>query len=212
MISFVIPLHNHLAQTQAMLSSLQDCMPAAIEYEIIFVDDASSDGTPVWLKSLIDSHITYLTNDCNRGYAVSNNAGVDVAKGNVLALLNNDLLLTPDWIEPMLAALHSPALNAGLVGNVQYRVGYGAVDHAGFALSPFAQLHHVHTIPQAPLVNSFAVTGACILLRKADFWLWVALMKRMSMDVKILTCASNYKRLTKKSIWQATAEFNTTSV
>lgn len=169
MISFVIPLHNHLAHTQAMLSSLHDCMPAAVEHEIIFVDDASSDGTSIWLKSLTDSRVTYLTNDFNRGYAASNNAGVQVAKGDVLALLNNDLLLTPGWFEPMLAGLLSPTLNAGLVGNVQYRVADGAVDHAGFALSPFGQLHHVRTIDQAPLVNSFAVTGACMLLRKADF-------------------------------------------
>ena len=169
MISFVIPLHNHLAQTQVMLSSLHDCMPGAVEYELIFVDDASSDGTPVWLKSLNDSRATYLTNDSNRGYAASNNAGVQVAKGDVLALLNNDLLLTPGWIEPMLAVLYSSAINAGLVGNVQYRVADGAVDHAGVALSPFGQLHHVRTIPQAPLVKSFAVTGACMLLRRADF-------------------------------------------
>lgn len=169
MISFVIPLHNHLAQTQVMLSSLHDCMPAAVEHEIIFVDDASSDGTPVWLKSLNDSRVTYLTNDFNRGYAASNNAGVQVAKGNVLALLNNDLLLTPGWFEPMLATLLSPTLNAGLVGNVQYRVADGAVDHSGVALSSFGQLHHVHTIPEAPFVKSFAVTGACMLLRKADF-------------------------------------------
>jgi hypothetical protein len=56
------------------------------------------------------------------------------------------------------------------VGNVQYRVADGAVDHVGFGLSPQGQLFHQNTIPQIPHVQVFAVTGACMLLRKADFW------------------------------------------
>lgn len=169
MISFVIPLHNHLTETQAMLSSLRDSIPVGVDHEIIFVDDASTDGTADWLKSLTDPCVKFLINDVNRGYAASNNVGVQQARGDVLALLNNDLLLTPGWLEPMLAALHSPTLNAGLVGNVQFRVVDRALDHAGVALSPVGQLQHVQTIAHDPFVNAFAVTGACMLLRKADF-------------------------------------------
>ena len=169
LISFVVPLHNHLAETKAMLASLQATVPHDLSHEIIFVDDASSDGTPRWLNSLDDPRIRFCINSVNRGYAASNNAGVRLAQGDMLALLNNDLVLSPGWLEPMLALLQSPGLHAGLVGNVQYRVADGAVDHAGVVLSPRGQLFHQSTIPQMPHVQAFAVTGACMLLRKADF-------------------------------------------
>jgi GT2 family glycosyltransferase len=169
MISFVIPLHNHLSVTQAMLASLREFMPTGIDHEIIFVDDTSTDGTGEWLRSLRDPCIKFLINDVNCGYAASNNVGVNMAKGDVLALLNNDLLLSPGWLEPMLAALNSNALNVGLVGNLQYRLADGEVDHAGVELSPMGQMQHLRTIADEPIIKSFAVTGACMLLRKADF-------------------------------------------
>jgi len=169
LISFVVPLHNHLAETKVMLASLQVTVPQDVSHEIIFVDDASKDGTSSWLKSLDDPRIRFCINVVNRGYAASNNAGVRLARGDVLVLLNNDLVLSPGWLEPMLALLQSPGLHAGLVGNVQFRVADGAVDHAGVALSPRGHLFHQNTISQMPHVRAFAVTGACMLLHKADF-------------------------------------------
>ncbi len=169
MISFVIPMHNHLAETKVMLASLQATVPQDLSHEIIFVDDASSDGTPNWLNSLDDTRIRFRISSINRGYAASNNAGARLAQGDVLALLNNDLVLSPGWLEPMLTLLQSPGRHAGLVGNVQFRVADGAVDHVGFGLSPQGQLFHQNTIPQTPHFQVFAVTGACMLLHKADF-------------------------------------------
>ena len=96
-------------------------------YEIILSDDASTDGTATWLRTLRDFRIRVLTSDTNRGYAANNNAGVEIAKGELLGLLNNDLLFEPGWLEPMLAILLTPELRAGLVGNVQQRVSDFAV-------------------------------------------------------------------------------------
>lgn len=45
----------------------------------------------------------------------------------------------------------------------------GSVDHAGVALSPEGQLHHIKTIPSQPHTKVLAVTGACMLLRRSDF-------------------------------------------
>jgi GT2 family glycosyltransferase len=171
MISFIIPLFNHMAHTQAMLVSLLATIPTSLPYEIILVDDFSTDGTRAWLSTLSAPYIKSLLNPRNLGYAKTNNIAATVATGDVLALLNNDLLFSPGWLELMLHTLLSPVLNAGLVGNVQYRVADGALDHAGVVLNANAQFVHVQSLAkEAPAFNkSLAVTGACVLLRKADF-------------------------------------------
>jgi GT2 family glycosyltransferase len=170
-VSFVVPLYNHLEQTQAMLESLRASLPADLDYEVILVDDASTDGTREWLRQLNVPGVHTIINPLNMGYARANNAGVALARGELLGLLNNDLLFAPGWLEPMLDILLSPELNAGLVGNVQVRVADGALNHAGIQLNANAQFGHVQTLPdEAPLYRKvMAVTGACMLLRKADF-------------------------------------------
>ncbi len=171
-VSFIIPLFNHLAHTQAMLVSLQATIPAGLAHEIILIDDFSTDGTRAWSATLDGvPHIKTLLNPHNQGYAKTNNRAASVATGDVLALLNNDLLFEPGWLQPMLHTLQCPTLNAGLVGNVQYRVADGSLDHAGVLLNPNAQFGHIQTLAEDALqhTKALAVTGACMLLRKADF-------------------------------------------
>lgn len=170
-VSFIIPLFNHLVHSQAMLASLQATMPAGMAHEIILIDDFSTDDTRDWLATFDGPHIKTLLNPHNLGYARTNNRAASVATGEILALLNNDLLFEPGWLEPMLHTLLSPTLNAGLVGNVQYHVADGTLDHAGVLLNPNAQFGHIQTLavgaPQH--TKALAVTGACMLLRKVDF-------------------------------------------
>lgn len=170
-ISFIIPLFNHLAETQKMLSSLLTSLPVGLEYEIILVDDGSTDGTRGWLQAVQDARIRVHLNERNMGYAATNNVGVGMAIGEFIGLLNNDLLFEPGWLEPMLAVLQAPKLNAGVVGNVQTRVADGTLDHAGVQLNPNAQFGHIQTLAEdtAPYTKALAVTGACLLLHKADF-------------------------------------------
>lgn len=170
-LSIVISMYNHLEQTQAMVVSLLASLPENLEYEVILVDDASVDGTRKWLEKLDIPHIRKGYNSHNIGYAKSCNTGVRFACGEYLALLNNDLIFEPGWLEPMLDVLQSKELNAGLVGNLQYRVADGMLDHAGVQLNAYAKFGHIQTLPDSglPYTKVVAVTGACMLLRKADF-------------------------------------------
>ena len=144
-------------------------MPEGLDYEIILADDASIDETATWLKSLHDPRINVLINETNKGYAFTNNTGVQKSGGEFLCLLNNDLLFEPGWLEPMIAVLLSTELGAGLVGNVQYRAADGTLDHAGVHVTSKGQIHHILTLPNQPHIQVMAVTGACMLMRKADF-------------------------------------------
>lgn len=175
-VSFIIPLYNCLPLTQAMLTSLRASLPPGLAYEIIFVDDCSRDGTRAWLETLrSDPQIRLVLHDRNLGYATANNHGAAVAAGEFLVLLNNDLILTPRWLEPMLAVHRSLGSRAGLVGNLQRAIATRRLDHAGIALNHQAKpehLRHQSVFSQIlPLSHSkvIAVTGACVLIRR-DLW------------------------------------------
>jgi len=167
-ISLIVPLYNHLTQTQAMLASLHASLPPGLACEVIVVDDGSTDGTREWLAQLTHPAIQRVLNPCNLGYAKAMNAGLARARGALVALLNNDLVLSPGWLEPMLEALSDPSLQAGLVGNVQTRIADGTLDHAGIHMTDQGKLAHVQDWPGAGQVSArvFAVTGACCLVRR----------------------------------------------
>lgn len=173
---FIVPLHNQLALTQAMYCSLLETLPSGLSMEIIFVDDASTDDTANWLQCIAnkDPYVRYLINPSNLGYAKSNNRAVAACVSEFLVFLNNDLVLRPQWFEPMIAALEIGSVKTGIVGNVQYRVIDNAIDHAGVELrferfSGEFFLDHVKSIPDDNFVKTLAVTGACALVRRRDF-------------------------------------------
>ena len=180
-VSFVIPLLNNLALTRACVESLQATLPRGLAHEIILVDDGSTDGTRAWLQGLSSSNglatlappFRVVLNERNLGYAVANNRAVALARGKYLALLNNDLVLLPRWLDRVLSAHRSLGARAGLVGNVQRDFRTGAVDHTGIIINRAGKPEHDRTPPSRlarifrPVRRVPAVTGACVLLERA---------------------------------------------
>jgi GT2 family glycosyltransferase len=173
-LSVVTPLFNCLHYTQAMVASLQETIPAWVSYEVVLVDDGSTDGTREWLAGL-GKPFRVILNDRNVGFGASTNRGAGAARGSVLALLNNDLVLSPGWLEPMLGALSGLGCRAGVVGNIQLNPYSGDVDHAGIGVTERGKPEHDRRRPSAfslmfrPVRSVMAATGACLLVR-ADTW------------------------------------------
>lgn len=167
MVSFIIPLYNCLGHTRDCLRTLQASLPPGLAHEIILVDDGSTDGTREWLARECKQHIVIL-NETNLGYAAANNRAATRARGDQLVLINNDLLFSPGWLEPMLA-LQARLGRAGLIGNLQYDALTGALDHAGIFFDHKGKPGHDRTFPLREfLVPGYriapAVTGACVLV------------------------------------------------
>jgi O-antigen biosynthesis protein len=174
-LSIVVPLFNCLAHTQAMLQSLQSSLPDGLRYEIILVDDGSTDGTREWLAAL-PAPCRVILNETNLGYAAANNRGAAVATGESLLLLNNDLLFPRPWLEPMLTAQASLGAEAGLVGNIQRTVATREVDHSGLIINEKGKPEHDRQLPwRAWLPHPWSVrrvaalTGACLLVPRRLF-------------------------------------------
>jgi O-antigen biosynthesis protein len=175
-ISFVIPLYNCLSLTQAMLTSLRATVPGSLSHEIIFVDDGSTDGTRAWLAAFPQTgNLGTILNDANLGFAGACNRGAAAATGEYLFFLNNDLILQPRWLEPMLDAFRRCS-DAGLVGNVQLNARTGLVDHSGIYFNHQGKPAHrtdlsfcSRRIGWPAYRRVPALTGACLAVRR-DVW------------------------------------------
>ncbi|MEK3716553.1 MULTISPECIES: glycosyltransferase family 2 protein [unclassified Paenibacillus] len=112
--SIIILTLNQLQLTVQCLESIKRGTPE--EHEIIIVDNASSDGTVNFLKHHYPE-MKLIENKKNLGFAKGCNQGVQAAQGESILFLNNDTVVPPGWLAPMLDALHSDS-TVGMSGPV----------------------------------------------------------------------------------------------
>jgi len=97
-ISIVIPVFNQLHFTKICLESLQATLLR--DGEIIVIDNGSSDGTAEYLLGF--SNIRIITNGENLGCAVAWNQGVRASNASWIAIINNDIILSTNWLNGLL--------------------------------------------------------------------------------------------------------------
>ena len=118
--SIVILTHNHLEVTKLCIESIRQYTNPQ-SYELIVVDNASTDGTPQWLLQQQD--IRSIFNPKNEGFPAGCNQGMRVATGDNTMLLNNDVVVTKGWLDNLLKCLYSQD-DIGAVGPVTNRCAY----------------------------------------------------------------------------------------
>ncbi len=93
------------------------------QYELIVVDNGSTDGTREYLRDLATRHsrIRLMFNGVNRGFAAATNQALESAQGDVVVLLNNDTVVPPHWLSRLSAHLDDDRI--GLVGASTNRSG-----------------------------------------------------------------------------------------
>ena len=94
-LSIIIVNYNGQHYLQDCLKSIKHCC-ASITHEVVIVDNASSDGSQLYIKKQF-SEVVLVENKSNAGFAKANNIGVKQAKGEVILLLNNDTILLNDF-------------------------------------------------------------------------------------------------------------------
>ena len=120
-VSLVIPTYNNLEYTKTCLNSIRKYNDRGT-YEIIIVDNNSTDGTVEWLKEQTDINVIF--NNENKGFPVGCNQGITIAeKSNDILLLNNDTVIMQNSIFNLRMALYSEE-NIGATGAVSNNVSY----------------------------------------------------------------------------------------
>lgn len=110
--SIVIPVYGKAMLTFTCLKSVHE-NTAHAELEIIVVDDASPE--PVAEELSVVTGVRFTRNEQNLGFIGTCNRGADLARGEYVVFLNNDTIVTPGWLESLLAVFDTHR-DAGLVG------------------------------------------------------------------------------------------------
>ena len=108
MISVIVPGYNVADTVEACLDSLLAQTAAREDYEVIFVDDGSTDGTPDIVRKYGDVRLLILP--ANRGAAAARNLGLQEARGEIILFTDADCVPAPNWIEAMLKPFRDPAV------------------------------------------------------------------------------------------------------
>jgi GT2 family glycosyltransferase len=110
-LSVVIPTYNGRALLATCLARLDQHRPTQIPLEVIVADDASTDGTPDWVESAFP-WVRLVRLSVNGGFCAAANAGIAVARGRFIQLLNNDAEVTAGWAEAGLRPFADPTVGS----------------------------------------------------------------------------------------------------
>ena len=169
--SVVIPVFNNLSLTKDCLKSIRETTTPAT-YEIIVVDNGSSDGTWEYVQSM-KPHIRGLRNPRNMFFARGCNRGGWAATAENIVFLNNDTIVTPNWLDELLRPLAEDP-TVGITGNKQLFPDH-RVWHAGTVIGEDRLPWHVcYGFERThPAVNfgrdCTTVSGCCLAIRKDLF-------------------------------------------
>ena len=114
--SLVMITYNQLYYTRLCIESL--LAYTDVPFELILIDNASTDGTGAYFLQLEKDRtrlspllktVRVLLNSENKGFVKAVNQGLRQAKGQILGILNNDLLFTPRWLSLMLEQMKKNA-------------------------------------------------------------------------------------------------------
>ncbi|MHB8578570.1 MAG: glycosyltransferase [Ignavibacteriaceae bacterium] len=181
LVSIIIPVFNKIEFTKNCLEAIFQTVKG-IPYEIIVVDNASSDNTKQVLKAFQSSNenLVVIHNEENLKFAKACNIGAKISKGKFLVFLNNDTIPQVGWLNIAIKRLESNH-RIGIVGS-KLLYPDGTIQHCGIDFFEFANreylfwpLHrHLKHHNNDPIVNIpgevTAVTGACLLIRRELFF------------------------------------------
>lgn len=173
----VTPVYNKAEYTKQLVQSLQNT-EAGVEYKIVVVNNASTDGTKALLipENFKGINATAIWNKKNKGFSIANNQAMKLADSDTeyYCFLNNDTVVTEGWLKELVECMERHP-KAAIVGAKLIHPGSGRIQHAGVIELNGHQPSHIHfgepsNYAPANRERQYpAVTGA-VMLVKRDFY------------------------------------------
>lgn len=178
-VSIIVPLYK--SQEVIREQIINWTVENNLVIEIIYVDDACPNQSYQVVLSTWEQKKQAVgkifRNNVNSGFASACNIGAKKASGKYLVFLNADVVVTPNWLNPMIKALQNTTI--GLVGNLQLKPDKITIDSAGSEwdwnsnsfphLGRNIKLNNAHPHLLSPGEREM-VTAACIAISKDLFY------------------------------------------
>lgn len=116
-VSIIIVNYNTLNMTKEAIDSIIE-KTQEISYEIILVDNASTDGSIEFFENNYKDKIIFIKNKVNLGFGKANNRGIEKARGKYIFLLNSDTLLINNTIKILFDFMEKNLICAVCGGNL----------------------------------------------------------------------------------------------
>ncbi|MBI4052790.1 MAG: glycosyltransferase family 2 protein [Candidatus Diapherotrites archaeon] len=149
-VSIIVLNWNGRAYLKGCIESIKQNTDYA-QYEVIVVDNGSSDGSAEEIKKMQKSGLVHkaLFNNENKGFAFANNQGFAAASGGYFFMLNNDTTVTKGWLSNAVKAIEKDELIAA--------VGSRLIDLPDWGNAKFAEKDR----------DVLTTCGAAMLMRKS---------------------------------------------
>lgn len=112
-VSVVVPTHERSSALQRAIDSI--IKQTFSDFEIIIIDDASTDCTKEVVNEYDDSRIRYIRHDENRGGSAARNTGINAAEGELIAFLDDDDEWKVDKLAAQLDAYERTTADTGVI-------------------------------------------------------------------------------------------------
>lgn len=112
-VSIIVPAWNKVGMTISCIKSIIDRLDDRVSYEVVLVNNGSSDDTPL-LKKI--PNLVFVDNKENLGFVGGCNSGITASHGEYLIFLNNDAEVTDDWLYELVSTIKSDK-SIGIVGS-----------------------------------------------------------------------------------------------
>lgn len=117
-VSIIVPIYNQANYSMEFLSSL--IQKTKLDYEIIIIDNASSDNSANLIQEKYPQ-VIIIRNENNYGFPQAINQGIQVSRGRYILIANNDIVLTQNWLERLIEIAETDS-KIGIVGPISNEV------------------------------------------------------------------------------------------
>ena len=128
LISVITVNYNHSAVTCDMLESLFRVTYPSLE--VIVIDNGSPDDKPAIIKERFPQ-VTYIETGVNLGFAGANNLGINRSHGKYILLINNDTVVTDNFLEPLVNKMESDPSIGAVSPKIRYFYAPDTIQYAG---------------------------------------------------------------------------------